>query len=74
MFLFTLFPRLTTKQRDAIELAITHGYYDYPRKIDVQDLAKLAKLAFSTFQAHLRKAEKKLIPSSLKSAPGDTYR
>jgi hypothetical protein len=62
------------KQREAVELAIQHGYYDYPRKVEVQELAKMAKLAFSTYQAHLRKAERKLIPASLKVAPHDTYR
>lgn len=74
LFLFSLFPKLTPKQREAVELAIQHGYYDYPRKIDVQELAKISKLAFSTYQAHLRKAERKLIPASLKASPADTYR
>src|SRR3989344_1858411 len=55
-------PDLTDKQKEAIGLAIKHGYYDYPRKIDVQDLAKESKLSFSTFHAHLRKAEQKLMP------------
>lgn len=53
---------LTPKQRRAMELAIKHGYYNSPRKIDVQQLAKLAKLSFSTYQVHLRKAEAKVMP------------
>jgi predicted DNA binding protein len=46
----------------AMELAIKNGYYHSPRNISVEQLAKLAKLSFSTFQVHLRKAEEKLIP------------
>src|SRR3989344_1593129 len=37
-------------------------YYEVPRKISVEELAKMAELSFSTFQVHLRKAEKNLIP------------
>lgn len=57
-----LHPDLTEKQKQAVQLAIRYGYYHSPRKIDVKSLAKLAKLSFSTFQVHLRKAEGKLIP------------
>ncbi len=53
---------LTAKQRAAIELAIKHGYYSSPRKISVEELAKISKLSFSTYQVHLRKAESKLMP------------
>jgi len=55
-------PELTDKQKQAIELAIKHGYYNYPRKIELEKLAKLMKISYSTYQAHLRKAEQKLIP------------
>ncbi len=51
---------------NAVALAAGEGYYTYPRKSDVQDLAKIAKLSFSTFQEHLRKAENKLIPFTVK--------
>lgn len=74
VFLFTTFPRLTSKQREAIELAIQHGYYEQPRKLGVQELAKIAKLSFSTYHAHLRKAEKKLITPMMKAVLSDTYR
>jgi predicted DNA binding protein len=57
-------PELTDKQKAAIKLAIEEGYYKIPREIDVKDLAKKSRLAFSTFQNHLRKAESKLIPYS----------
>jgi predicted DNA binding protein len=56
---------LTKKQQDAINLAIIYGYYNSPRKISVEKLAKIAKLSFSTYQVHLRKAESKLLPNLL---------
>lgn len=55
-------PELTLKQKQAIELAIKNGYYKYPRKIELKKLAKLMKISYSTYQAHLRKAEQKLLP------------
>ena len=64
-YLAKLRPELTGKQKEAIELAIKHGYYNYPRKISVEKLAKLSKVSFSAFHAHLRKAEQKLLPYSL---------
>jgi predicted DNA binding protein len=55
-------PDLTDKQKSAMTLAIKNGYYEVPRKISVEQLAKLSGLSFSTFQVHLRKAENKLMP------------
>lgn len=55
-------PELTDKQREALSLAIKHGYYECPRKIELEKLAKLMKLSYSTYQVHLRKAEQKLLP------------
>ncbi len=56
-------PELTAKQRAAMDLAIMHGYYQCPRKINLVTLAKISKLSFSTYQVHLRKAEQKIIPN-----------
>ncbi len=55
-------PPLTNNQSKALEIAIQQGYYEYPRSIDVQRLAKEAGVSFSTYHAHLRKAENKLLP------------
>ena len=55
-------PELTDKQKQAMELAIKNGYYEYPRKTSIKNLAKISKLSFSTYHAHLRKAEQKLLP------------
>ncbi|MGV8162109.1 MAG: helix-turn-helix domain-containing protein [Candidatus Nanoarchaeia archaeon] len=61
----TTSPNLTRKQKDALALAIKRGYYNYPRKIDIVQLAKEFKCAHSTFQFHLRNAEKKVMPTLL---------
>jgi predicted DNA binding protein len=58
-----IMPRLSNKQREAYLLAVEKGYYAFPRKADLQDLAKLMKISVSTFQEHLRKAEEKIMPS-----------
>ena len=52
-------PKISDSQKKALELAYKYGYYTYPRKISLVGLAKKAKLALSTFQEHLRKAELK---------------
>lgn len=59
----TILPNLSDKQKQALELAVKEGYYDYPRKINVHELAKLMKVSYATFQEHLRKAEGKIIPT-----------
>ena len=66
-------PKLTNKQRFAVELAIEKGYYEYPRKISVQELAKISKSPRSTFQEHLRKAESKLMKILLQSQNWPSY-
>jgi len=59
-------PKLTEKQKRAIELAIKHGYYSVPKKVDLKNLSEIMGVSLSTFQEHLRKAETKLIPDLLK--------
>lgn len=53
-------PDLTKKQKEAYELAVHEGYYEYPKKIELKQLAKISKISYSTFQQHLKYAEKKL--------------
>ena len=57
-----VYPFLTEKQRKCLQLAIDHRYYDYPRKITLKKLAKLAKISYTTYQFHLQNAEKKVMP------------
>ncbi len=58
-------PKISYKQREVIMKAFEEGYYSYPRKIELQQLAKLMKLSYSTCQEHLRKAEIALLPSMI---------
>lgn len=57
-----IMPKLTKNQKKAIELAIIKGYYSYPRKANLNEMAKQMNIGISTFQEHLRKAENKIIP------------
>ncbi len=57
-----IMPELTENQKRALEIAINEGYYDYPKKITLPSLAKKMKISYSTYQAHLKKAEGKVFP------------
>jgi hypothetical protein len=53
--------QLTEKQRDILIAAYKLGYYDIPRKIGSEQIAKKLGIADSTFVEHIRKAEHRLI-------------
>src|SRR3989338_6576625 len=55
VFIQKAVPKLTAKQRTALELALEFGYYKFPREISVEELAKRIKIPRTTFQEHLRK-------------------
>ena len=61
--IISILPELTKKQKQALEIAISKGYYDYPKKSKLEYLAKLMNVSYSTYQAHLKKAEGKIMPS-----------
>lgn len=60
---FSLYPKLTQKQKEAFMLALENGYYEFPRKIELKELAKIMKSSYTTLQFHLRKAERKIMNS-----------
>lgn len=60
--ILSILPELTDKQKNAFLLAVQEGYYEYPRKTELEKLCKLNGVCLSTYQAHLRKAERKLLP------------
>jgi predicted DNA binding protein len=62
LMIYAMLPKLTLKQKTALVLAVENGYYGYPRKITLEQLAKQMKLSVSTYQFHLAKAEAKLMP------------
>ncbi|MBI2138574.1 helix-turn-helix domain-containing protein [Candidatus Woesearchaeota archaeon] len=58
-------PEFSPQQQRSLGLAVTQGYYLYPKKITLRKLAKMGNISLSTFQEHLRKAEQKLIPQMM---------
>jgi len=58
---------LSKKQKEVLSLAYVMGYYKYPKKTNLEKMAKKAKLSPSTLQEHLRKAEEKIIPFTMEN-------
>nr|KXH75477.1 MAG: hypothetical protein AM325_11085 [Candidatus Thorarchaeota archaeon SMTZ1-45] len=56
-----MFSKLTEKQMDSLVTAFIYGYYDRPRRTDIQSIAKKLGVPRSTFQEHLKKAERKVM-------------
>ncbi len=59
---------LTEKQRSVLVSAFEHGYYETPRRISSQELAKKLKLKSSTLVEHRRKAEQRLLSRVFKES------
>jgi predicted DNA binding protein len=57
--------QLTEKQREVLMAAYKAGYYEVPRKITSEKLAKSLNLVNSTVVEHLRKAEQRLMSQLL---------
>lgn len=52
---------LTDRQREVLEVAYRAGYFDWPRESSGQDVAETLDITSPTLQAHLRKAQKRLL-------------
>lgn len=53
---------ITTKQAEALDIALKSDYYTWPRSSKLDDLAKVAGISRRSLQERLRRAESKLIP------------
>ncbi|MFC4438043.1 MULTISPECIES: helix-turn-helix domain-containing protein [Natrialbaceae] len=56
---------LPYEQREALELAVEHGYYDAPRRLSLQEIADAEGIPTSTLQYRLTRAEAWLARSFL---------
>ena len=56
-----LSPDLSPGQRNAMDLAMREGYYEFPKNIELEKLAEISKVSRATFREHLRKAERKVL-------------
>ena len=55
------FDRLTVQQMRVLRLAYAEGYYNIPRTVSTEHLARLLKMDKGTVGEHLRRAEKNLM-------------
>jgi len=58
--------KLTDKQINALQSAVSHNLYDWPRKVNLEEVSALIGMKRRTFQENLRKAEAKLLPYLIK--------
>jgi predicted DNA binding protein len=56
---------LTVKQKQAVAAAISMGYYSWPKKVNLEELAERLGVKRRTLQENLRKAEGKILPRLL---------
>jgi predicted DNA binding protein len=65
---------LTAKQIQSLAIAAYNGYYSWPRRITLEELAKIGHMSRRAFQEHLRRAEAKALPSLVKGILASTVR
>lgn len=56
---------LTEKQRDALQLAAEHGYFETPSKVTLAELAEKADVTPQTLSTHIRAGVRKLVDEAL---------
>jgi predicted DNA binding protein len=54
--------KLSDKQSKALQIAVSHNFYEWPRKVSLDEVAAMVGMKRRTFQENLRKAEAKVIP------------
>ena len=62
VYIANLLPKLAPKQLEALRIAFVNGYYEFPKKTDLNKLARGMKISKATYQEHLKKAEARIIP------------
>ena len=59
--------KLTDKQSHALQAAVSHNFYEWPRKVSLEEISAMLGMKRRTFQENLRKAESKLFPHLVKN-------
>ena len=65
-------PTLTGRQKDIMVTAVSHGYFEFPRKISLTELSELVGIKPSTLSEILRGAERRVMENAF-AAPIDDY-
>lgn len=59
---------LTKKQLDSLLVALDNGYYKWPKKATLEDLAKIEGISRRSVQERIRRGEAKLMPKAIGNA------
>lgn len=54
---------LTSRQEEIIRIALDKGYFDYPKRISIRELARIFGVSISTLSEILRAGQKKILSS-----------
>jgi PAS domain S-box-containing protein len=65
---------LTERQREVLEVAHRHGYYEWPRDSTGEDVAESLDISVPTLTEHLRRAEAKLVAAVVSPVDSPTAR
>lgn len=60
---------LTERQREALTLAISRGYYESPRQVTAEELAEELDISQPSLSSLLRRGERELLTSTLGTQP-----
>ena len=52
---------MTSRQEDILQIAYERGYFDYPKRISLRDLAAMFDISISTLSEMLRKGQRKIM-------------
>lgn len=52
---------MTSRQEDILQIAFERGYFDYPKRISLRDLAAMFDISISTLSEMLRKGQRKIM-------------
>jgi hypothetical protein len=59
--LSSVFSELTQKQVNALLSALDYGYYQVPKRLTAEEIARKQRVPRTTYEEHVRKAESKIL-------------